>query len=59
MASVLAVARVCPSGLNATEWTALVGPVARGPGRSHNRAVLLTLAVAKVCPSGLKATALR
>ncbi len=44
--SPLAVARVCPSGLNATKKTALVWPVRvasavgwRGSLRSHNRAV--------------------
>ena len=59
----LAVARVCPSGLNATEKTPLVWPVTvpsvcgwRGSLMSHNRAVSSPLAVARVCPSGLNAT---
>jgi hypothetical protein len=58
-----AVARVCPSGLNATDKTELVWPVRvlrgwgwRGSLTSHNRAVLSVLAVARVRPSGLNAT---
>ena len=54
---------MCPSGLNATEKTALVWPVRVLSGlgwwgslTSHNRAVWSALAVARVCPSGLKAT---
>ena len=63
--SALAVARVCPSGLKATDLTLLVWPV-RAPSRlgwrrsriSHNRTVLSELAVATVRPSGLKAAPL-
>src|SRR4051812_47961705 len=58
--SPLAVARVRPSGLNATDFTASVWPVRvlRGCplGTSHNRTVRSLLAVARVRPSGLNAT---
>jgi hypothetical protein len=62
--SALAVARVCPSGLNATESTPLVWPVRVlsglgwwGSRTSHNRAVLSALPVARVWPSGLNSAA--
>src|SRR2546421_11486586 len=62
--SVLPLARVWPSGLNATERMGLVWPVRgwpRGVGWAgsvtfHNRTVLSLLLVARVCPSGLNAT---
>jgi hypothetical protein len=61
--SALAVARVCPSGLKATDLTLLVWPVRAPSGLgwrrsriSHNRTVLSELAVARVHPSGLKVT---
>jgi len=54
--SLLPVARVCPSGLKATELTVSVWPAMTGPGRSQSRAVLSALPVARVCPLGLKAT---
>jgi len=58
------VARVCPSGLNATEKMGLVGPVRGWPNglgwagsvTFHNRTVLSLLLLARVCPSGLNTT---
>ena len=63
--SALAVARVRPSGANATASTASVWPVSgwpsgvAGPDRSysHSSTVWSTLAVARVRPSGANATA--
>ncbi len=51
----------CPSGLNATLYTASVWPVSGSPtgwpvSASHSRTVLSSLAVASRCPSGLNAT---
>ena len=51
--SALPVARVCPSGLNATALTRLVWPVRSAGGMFHRRAVWSVLPVARVCPSGL------
>src|SRR5688572_1639841 len=56
--SPLAEARRCPSGLNATPYTAPVWPV-RGAPRGwpvsafHTRTVVSPLAEARRCPSGL------
>ena len=61
----LPLASVCPSGLNATESTATVPPLARGwpsalgcagSPTSHNATVPSRLPLASVCPSGLNAT---
>ena len=60
VSSLLAVARVRPSGDHATEATLSVWPVRGSPRRrgwsglvrSHSRTVLSSLAVARVCPSG-------
>src|SRR4249920_3624803 len=56
----LAVARVLPSGLNATANIAVVpasgAPIWAWVATSHNRAVASWLAVARVLPSGLNAT---
>ena len=59
--SPLPVARVLPSGLNATESTAPVWPVRgfllwRWVATSHNRTVPSPLPLARVLPSGLNAT---
>jgi hypothetical protein len=58
--SMLPVASVCPSGLNATEKTISVCPnrVAVGcpVAGSHSRTVRSVPALARVRPSGLKAT---
>ena len=59
--SPLPLARVLPSGLNATEKTLPVWPVSGAPtGRwlatSHSRTVLSSLPLARVLPSGLNAT---
>src|SRR5450755_2638734 len=62
--SALPAAKVCPSGLNATEYTVLEGPVNGRPSRigwlglvtSHRRTVLSPPAAARVRPSGLNAT---
>ena len=54
--SPLPAARVCPSGLNATEPTLPVGPVRTVDGRFHSRIVPSSLPAARVCPSGLNAT---
>src|ERR1700752_4552566 len=64
VSSVLAEARVGPSGLNGTLVTTVVWPVRgwlSGVGwvgllRFHNRMVASVLPEARVCPSGLKAT---
>src|SRR5437764_1069158 len=64
--SLLPLARVCPSGLNATELTTSVWPVRGGPRgvgwagpvTFHNRTVWLVLPLARVCPSGLNTTEL-
>ena len=61
--SALPVARVCPSGLNATETTAGRCPISWPSGMGwagsvtfHSRTVLSALPVARVCPSGANAT---
>ena len=59
--SPLPLARVLPSGLNATESTGPVWPVSGPPiGRpvatSHSRTVPSALPLARVLPSGLNAT---
>ena len=59
--SSLPLARVLPSGLNATEQTASVWPVSGLPigwpvATSHNRTVPSSLPLARVLPSGLNAT---
>ena len=62
--SMLPAARVCPSGLNATESTPLVGPVRgrpiwvgwAGSVTFHSRIVPSRPPAARVCPSGLNAT---
>ena len=51
----------CPSGLNATLFTASVWPVSGSPmgwpvSASHSRTVLSSLPEASRCPSGLNAT---
>ena len=66
MLSSLPVARVCPSGANATDDTAPVWPVSgspepaaagSGPRRPTACTVWSALPVARVCPSGANATA--
>ena len=63
MPSLSPAASVCPSGLNATDSTAVVlvrlGPSGRGRVRSemsHSRTVPSELLLASVCPSGLTVT---
>src|SRR6476619_3261327 len=60
-ASPLPLARVVPSGLNATDWTAPVwssgSPMGWWVATSHSRSVSsLALPLARVVPSGLNAT---
>src|SRR5262249_61645328 len=62
VASLLALARSCPSGLNATARTQLVWPVRGWPMGwpvvgSHSRTVVSELALASSCPFGLNAIA--
>ena len=58
--STLALASLCPSGLNATPVTVSVWPVRGAPSwpvsAFHNRTVLSSPALASRCPSGLNAT---